>query len=205
MHMARLALIVDIIERTMKLLATAVASFLIVLLIAPLSDAQVKSARELRVELRGMARACMRRQDTECADACVEAMEVAATGSIDAENDALLRCKAGFTPVAEENGARQEGRSLQDGYQWMPDVEAVVTGPINRGRYVFHVTGRDADWDRYCRNNLRYSAKALQSARDHSIEVGTRVLLRHVKFSSERKITGQCTVGDIEPISEKEN
>lgn len=155
--------------------------------------------RDPRLELRDKARACAMKRNTECANACAEAINLMKSGSEAELEAAMARCDAGYAPIGQERESAAAGTQLKEGYQWMPDVEARVTESGVRRRNPFVVEGRDEDWNKYCRGDLRYMAPALQDqAKLRGAPPGQKVLLKHVQYTTETKRTGQCVIGRIE-------
>lgn len=155
--------------------------------------------RELRLELRDKAVACARAGNQSCAQTCENAMRSVAAGE-DVQR-AVAECERAHSGVAADRQAAEEGRVLQAGYQWMPDVVATIRA-VSRGRLSnpFLVTGRDNDWGRYC-TSVRYLSGG--GGGRLVTQPGTRVILKNVQYTTEPKRSGRCVVGRIEAYGDE--
>lgn len=167
--------------------------------LSPAVFADNSGIRELRVELRNKAIACARKGDDSCAQICENAMRSVLAGEDDWQRT-VAECEEAHSGIAAAQQAAAEGRALRAGYQWMPDVVATIRA-AGGGRLSnpFVVTGRDNDWGRYCKTGLRYMAGVTTGEGGALLsKPGTKVVLKHVQYTTERKRTGQCVVGRIE-------
>ena len=157
--------------------------------------------KELALEYRKKARTCQQGGDTSCAQACVDAMKLVASGVSPEYEQAAKTCDNGYAPFQERNLLAAEGALLSEGYSWMPDVEATF-GDVGRqsNRTQFNVEGRGEDWNKYCNGDLRFGGTFFEDITKLTKTPGAKFLLTHVQYTTETKRTGQCIVGGIKAI-----
>ena len=182
-----------------------IISILVVASIGALSVSQTSVAQDqlagddIDVVIHDYANKAIRCEETgnsECSAACVKAMNLVRNGPSPELEKAAETCNAGFDVIEAKRLKAIAEPALQDGYAWMPDIEATV---IRARGAPFLIEGRDHDWGKFCTFRVKLGAAARdETSRALVQSPGTKVILRHVQHPTSRIGTLPCVIGDVE-------
>ncbi len=141
------------------------------------------------------AKKCEKTGNSECSAACVEAINLVQNGPSPELEKAAESCNAGFAVIEAEREKKTAEPALQDGYAWMPDIEATV---IRARGAPFQIEGREHDWGKFCTWRAQLGAGANdESSRKLVKSPGSKVVLRHVQYPTSRGGNLTCVIGDV--------
>lgn len=138
---------------------------------------------------------CKQTGDSQCSASCVEAINLVRNGPSTELAKAAEACNAGFAVIEAERETKISEPPLQEGYAWMPDIDATV---IRARGAPFQIEGRDHDWGKYCNWRAKLGAGANdESSRKLVQSPGSKVVLRHVQYPTSHAANSACVIGDV--------
>lgn len=138
---------------------------------------------------------CEKTGDSQCSTACVEAINLVKSGPSPELEKATEACNAGFAVIEAEREKKIAEPPLQEGYAWMPDIDATV---IRARGAPFLIEGRDHDWSKFCTGRVKLGAGANDEAsRQLAQSPGSKVVLMHVQYPTTRIGVWPCVIGDV--------